>query len=280
MKYITLTILIIIISAFSLQAQNKSCCDETSAPKTMAGFSNDENFRNAHPTPLKFTIINELGKMVTYNTPDGKTANGYEIRQSTLSNKWLFVFHEWYGLNDYIKKESDELFSTLGNVNILAIDLYDGKVASNNDEASKYVQSVDVSRALNIIKGAMEYCGAEATFGTIGWCFGGSWSNQASIILEDRCKASVIFYGMPESDMERLKKISAPVLGIFAGQDKWITPEVAEKFKDNMKSLNKSIEIKIYDAVHGFANPSNPKHDPEATKDSKELALNFLKKNL
>lgn len=260
-------------------SQNKSCCDETSAPTKMASFSNDVKFRDAHPTPVAFNLVDGKGKMIAFSTSDGTTANAYEIKSEVASNKWLLVFHEWYGLNDYIKKESDDYFTNLGDVNVLAIDLYDGKVASNNDEASKYVKEVEVTRAINIIKGAADYCGKEAVFATLGWCYGGSWSNQTSIILEEKCKASVIYYGMPESDTTRLKKISAPVLGIFAKQDGHITPEIVSQFESTMKSLGKSIEIYNYDAVHAFANPSNPKHDPEATKDAKEKTLNFLKTN-
>ena len=84
--------------------------------------------------------------------------------------------------NDYIKKEAEEVAVTLG-VNVLAIDLYDGKVATNNEEASKYVQSVVNSRAVNIILGARDYAGSGAVFATYGWCFGGAWSNQAAIEL-------------------------------------------------------------------------------------------------
>lgn len=261
-----------------IMAQNKSCCDESSAPKTMAAFGNDEKFRNAHPTPVSFTLSDALGKMITFNTSDGKTGNAYEIKNDKNINNWIFIFHEWYGLNDYIKKESDELFTALGNVNILAIDLYDGKVAANSDDAGKYVQAVEIPRSMNIIRGAADYCGKDAVFGTLGWCFGGSWSNQASILLEEKCKASVIYYGMPETDTVRLNKISAPVLGIFGEQDKWVNPDVVAKFEENMKSLNKTTEIKSYDAVHGFANPSNPKHDIEATKEAKQITLDFFRK--
>jgi carboxymethylenebutenolidase len=141
----------------------------------------------------------------------------------------------------------------------------------------KYVQEVKTERALNIINGAKDYAGSDAVFATLGWCFGGAWSNQAAIELGDNCKACVIYYGMPEQSLDRLAKLKAPVLGIFAKQDTRITPEVAGKFEENLKSLGISVEIHIYDAVHAFANPSNPKHDPDATKDAKEKTYSFLK---
>jgi carboxymethylenebutenolidase len=293
-----LFIILFFIMAGISYSQHKDCCEEkqlggkseceqktsdastTTAPNVMASFSNDKEFRDAHPTPLAFTLMNGTGAMVTFKTSDGTDGMGYEVKASSPTNNWVFLFHEWYGLNDYIKKEAEEVASTLGNVNVLAIDLYDGKVAANNEEASKYVQSVVNTRAVNIILGARDYAGSSAVFATYGWCFGGAWSNQAAIELGERCKACVIYYGTPEQNTERLAKLKAPVLGIFAGQDKKITPEVAAKFEADLKSLNIPASIHIYDAVHGFANPSNPKHDAAATKDAKEKTYSFLKENL
>jgi carboxymethylenebutenolidase len=183
-------------------------------------------------------------------------------------------------LNDYIKKESEEIATTLGNVNVLAIDLYDGKVATNNDEAVRYVQSVTNDRAIAIINGAKDYAGSSAVFATMGWCFGGSWSNQAAIELGSRCTACVMYYGMPEQNKDRLAKLKAPVLGIFAKQDKKITAEITNKFEEDLKSFGIPVTLYHYDAVHGFANPSNPKHDASATKDAKEKTYAFLKDKL
>ncbi|MBE2216571.1 MAG: dienelactone hydrolase family protein [Ignavibacteria bacterium] len=264
------------------------CCEEVkgttgsdiTAPNIMAMFGNDESFKNEHPQPLAFTLADGKGKMITYKTSDGVDANGYEVKADNPTNNWVFLFHEWYGLNDYIKRESEEVASTLGNVNVLAIDLYDGKVATNNDEAVKYVQSVTNDRALVIINGAKDYAGSDAVFATYGWCFGGSWSNQAAIELGDKCKACVIYYGMPEQNPDRLAKLKAPVLGIFAKQDGRITPEVAGKFESDLKSLNIPATIIIYDAGHGFANPSNPKHDVTATTDAKEKTYVFLRERM
>ena len=51
------------------------------------------------------------------------------------------------------------------------------------------------------------------------------------------------------------------VLGVFGKQDTAPSPEMVEQFEQNMKAAGKQVTVKMYDAVHGFANPSNPKHD-------------------
>ena len=40
-----------------------------------------------------------------------------------------------------------------------------------------------------------------------------------------RCAADVINYGQLATDPESLKKVNAPVLGLFGGQDRGITPD-------------------------------------------------------
>lgn len=277
MKTLFIVLFSVLPLLFIRAQESHSCCDEDAVMK-FSRFGNDGNFVAAHNEPGGFKLVNPQGTMVTFNTSDGMTGNAYEVKAANPTNKYLLVFHEWYGLNDYIKQECENWSAELG-VNVLGVDLYDGKVASNNDEASKYVQSVTTERGLNIIAGARDYAPKDAIFATIGWCFGGGWSCQAAILLGERCKACVIYYGMPEDNKDKLANLKAPVLGIFAGQDKYITGEIVKKFEENMNSLGKKVTTKTYDAVHGFANPSNPKHDVAATSDARALATSFFKEN-
>jgi carboxymethylenebutenolidase len=131
-----------------------------------------------------------------------------------------------------------------------------------------------------IIKGALDYAGSKAKVGTIGWCFGGGWSLQTALMAGKQTSACVMYYGMPETDVEKLKTINGPVLGIFAKKDGWINPEKVKEFEANMKLASKKLTLKMYDADHAFANPSNPKFDKEAAADAHKVAVAFLKKNL
>jgi carboxymethylenebutenolidase len=45
-----------------------------------------------------------------------------------------------------------------------------------------------------------------------------------------------------------------------------------------MKTAGKGLEYKIFNGVHGFANPSNPKYDEALTKEAYGMALDYLKK--
>jgi len=70
------------------------------------------------------------------------------------------------------------------------------------------------------------------------------------------------------------------VLGIFAVRDGWITPAKVKEFEVTMKKASKRITVKMYDADHAFANPSNPKFDKTATADAHKHVVEFLKKYL
>ncbi len=275
--------LYVILFIFGIQilsvAQDKSCCS-TEKEVSFVSFSEQKEFRDVHQVPAAFTLKDAKGTMITFKTIDGKTANGYFVKSEKPSDNFIFVFHEWWGLNDYIKKESDELKDKLGDVNILAVDLYDGKVAANREDAAKYMQSVNQERALNIVSGAIDFAGKDAKVGTIGWCFGGGWSLQTSILLGKQGSACVMYYGIIDNTPETFKDLNAPVLGIFAEKDGWVNPEVYGNLEKNLKAAGKKVTIKSFDADHAFANPSNTKFDEAATKESKELTLKFFKENL
>lgn len=242
--------------------------------------THDKKFVASHLEPLPFILENPMGKDIDFKTPDGKNGHAYEIKNAKATDNYVFVIHEWWGLNDYVKQESEKLFKTLGDVNIIALDLYDKKIATTRDSAGKYMQGMKTERAEAIIKGAIEYAGKKAKIATIGWCFGGGWSMQAALLAGQQAKACVMYYGMPEQKMEKLKTLHAPVLFIYGEKDQWINKDVATKLEANMKEAKKSLEVKPYDADHAFANPSNPKFNKEASEDAFKRSTEFIKKHL
>jgi carboxymethylenebutenolidase len=264
-----------------VNAQNLtiSCCSKTSTAE-FAMLSKNESFKASHLSPLPFHFEAQKGRMVSINTRDGDKSAAFIVKADNPTNNYVIMVHEWWGLNDYIKQEAEKLQGELVNVNVIAVDLYDGKVATNPDEASKYMGTVKEDRIRAILGGAIDYAGKDARIQTIGWCFGGGWSLQTSIMAGKQGTGCVMYYGMPEKDISKLKTLNAPVLGIFAGKDAWITPAVVSQFEKDMKGLKKSITIKSYDADHAFANPSNPKYDKVSADDAHKIALDFLKGHL
>lgn len=243
----------------------------------MKQFALDPAFQALHPAPVAFHFEG-AGQMVTFKVADGINANAYLIKAKTKSDRWLFVYQEWWGLNDFIKKQSDTYFHDLGeNVNVLAIDLYDGKVTADPKEAGTFVSQVKETRLEAIVNGAIAYAGTKAKIANVGWCFGGGWSLRSGLQGGKQTVGTVMYYGMPVKDVEKLKMLSGDVLGLFATETR-ISKEVIEEFATNMKTAGKSLEYKIFNGVHGFANPSNPKYDEALGKEAYGMSLAYLKK--
>lgn len=238
------------------------------------------SFAMMHDNPLAYTVADPLGKPVSFKAADGTTAMGYEIRSKKKSNKWLFVIQEWWGLNDYIKKESETFYKDLGDVNVIALDLYDGKIAATADSAMKLIQSAKTERLESIIKGAIAYAGTDAKIYTVGWCFGGMWSLQSTLLAGKQAAGCVMYYGRPENNIEKLKTLNCDVIGFFGNKDRSPSPEVVNKFEADMQAAGKKLISHKYDAGHGFANPSNPVFNKEAAADAHAKAVAFLKERM
>jgi carboxymethylenebutenolidase len=278
-KLILLTLLICGVSlAFS---QSKmACCAKPSATQKFAMLASSKKFVMSHAIPKKFHFQSTIGKNITYKTADGKESTAYELKAKKPTNNYLLVIHEYWGLNDYVKQESEKLYTDLGNVNVIALDLYDGKVATTREDAGKFMQAVKDDRAQGIIKGAIAYAGPKAHIATIGWCFGGGWSLQTALMAGKQLVGCVMYYGMPEQDVNKLKTLNADVLGNFANKDQWINPKVVAKFAADMKAAGKKLELHQFDADHAFANPSSPAANNQAAKDAYGFTVAFLKPRL
>lgn len=250
-----------------------------SPSQEFASLGNDASFRGSHGKP-RLSHYQGAGEMISFKTPDGKKARAFYIPARVPTNKYLIIFHEWWGLNDNIKKEAQKYYNDLDQISILAVDLYDGKVADNSDSARKLMQGAKDQRIRDIIKGAIDYAGPNADIATLGWCYGGGWALQAAIMLGDKADGCVMFYGMPEKDVERLKKLQTPVLGIFAINDPWISTEVVKEFERNMKKAGRSLDVVTFDANHAFANPSNENYNNVAAGKAYHAAVSHIRGNL
>ena len=76
-------------------------------------------------------------------------------------------------------------------MNVIAVDMYDGKVAATPDSAMKLMRGADMGRMAAIIQGAIKKAGADASIYSVGWCFGGMWSLQTAILAGPQAKGTV-----------------------------------------------------------------------------------------
>jgi carboxymethylenebutenolidase len=277
-KYFLFIVLAFASAPIFAQTKMVACCSQNATDK-FAALANDITFVSLHDAPVPFTYHSENGTDIHFKTADGTDAHGWMVKASRPTDYYLLVIHEWWGLNDYIKQESEKLSKDL-DINVIALDLYDNKVAATPDEARTLVQSVKTDRAASIIKGAYDYMGSGAKVFTIGWCFGGGWSLQAALLGGSQVAGCIMYYGMPEDDVNVLKTLHCDVIGFFANKDRGITPAIVDKFQENMKVADKNLTVNRYDAEHAFANPSNPHFDKDATADAYAKTLAFIKERM
>ena len=272
-----LMFMIIVFQAYS-QDGAVSCC-APNATELYARNASDKNFQMMHDLPLPYVHISQNGMDITFKAADGTEAHGWELKAKNPSKYYLFVIHEWWGLNDHIKKESEKMWNDLG-INVIDIDLYDKKVATTQQDAAKYMQGVTTERAQNIIKGAYAYAGKDAKVFTLGWCFGGGWSLQTALSGGSQVIGCIMFYGQPEKDIEKLKTLNGDVIGFFGNKDQWPSPQMVDEFVSNMQKAGKKLLVYRYDATHAFANPSNPNFNKEATEDAYSKLIPFIKERM
>jgi carboxymethylenebutenolidase len=271
----------LIITAFIMTMAGKihaqqSCC--TSPAMAFNNLSLEKEFVEAHLPPAQVRYEPRIGKMVSLKTTDGPEVAVFEVRSGATQGKVVLMFHEWWGMTDQMKKAAEQLHQEAG-ATVLLIDLYEKKVTYNPDTAAKMMQSLNEQRVRSIIKAAIDYCGKFSKIQTVGWCMGGTWSLQASIMAGQMGYGCVVYYGMPELNARNLAPLQAPVLGFYGKKDLWISPEIVREFDITMKSLGKNFTAHSFDADHAFANPSNPKFNKEATAKANALMVDFLKKN-
>jgi carboxymethylenebutenolidase len=192
----------------------------------------------------------------------------------------IIVIHEWWGLNDWVKEQASKL-SDQGYV-ALAIDLYRGKVATTPEMAHEIMRGVPEDRAKRDLHAAFVFLSSQPNvkkdrIAAIGWCMGGGYSLDVAL-QEPTLRADVINYGHLATDPESIKKINAPILGLFGGQDQGISADDVKKFEQALKQNGKKVDIVIYpDAGHGFENPNNKDgYRAQDAADAWTRTVNFL----
>ena len=218
------------------------------------------------------------GRSLELRLPSGRTSTAYVSRPKGAARGGLLLLHEWWGLDDWVRLEADR-YATQGYL-VLAVDLFGGSVAADPDQAQKLMSALDEKAATEIEVAGIDWL-AQALPGkkiaTLGWSMGGGQSLNAALASGGKVAATVIYYGLPVTDVNLLRKLQGPVLGIWAKRDGWITPEKVAAFDLALKDAGIKHEFRSYDADHAFANPSGGRYNAPAAQDASEATHRFLR---
>ena len=221
------------------------------------------------------------GQMVSFPS-NGGTAEGYLATPESGKAPGVVVIQEWWGLNANIKGIADR-FAAEGFL-ALAPDLYHGKVTAEPDEAGKMMMALKMDAAAKDMAGAYDYLKKHAActgkVGSVGFCLGGGLSLYMSTLRP--IDATVVYYGALPGVRPDLAKVAGPVLGHYAQNDGWASPEAAAALEKQLKDLGKSVEFHQYaGAEHAFFNDMRPEvYNAAAAKTSWDRTIAFYKRHL
>jgi len=232
--------------------------------------------------PELSSAAGDTTQTVELTTAGGKKVSAALALPSADKAPAVVLIHEWWGLNDQIKSVAAEL-ANQGYV-ALAVDLYDGEVVTAPDGARSLMQGVDGAEATDTRVSWIDYLKTHSAtngkVGTVGWCFGGGWSLNASLAAP--VDATVIYYGNVKKEGAELSSLASPVLGHFATEDGWINQEMVDGFTAAMGEAGKagSLAVHWYEADHAFANPTSARYDADDAALSWQRTLEFFGQHL
>lgn len=224
-----------------------------------------------------------MGEMVQFPFAGGKTG-GYLSVPEKGTGPGVVVIQEWWGLVDHIKDVCDR-FAGEGFV-ALAPDLYHGKSTKSPDEAGKLMMALGIDEAEKDLGAAVQYLSTQDSttsekMGVVGFCMGGALSLYTAT-KNPNVGACVIFYGGHPNVKPDLQNLHAPVLGLYAANDGFVTPASVHELERKLKALGKQIEVTIYPGTdHAFFNDSRPEvYNAEASADAWQRTVKFLREHL
>ena len=199
---------------------------------------------------------------VTYRAGD-TTLRGFLATTATQDARpGVLVVHEWWGLNDYIRRRA-RMLAELGYT-ALAVDMYgDGRVADNPTEAGALMTAVVNDRKAAEARFAAGFDLLKAQPGTdgnriaaIGYCFGGAVVLHAAR-LGLPLRGVVSFHGaLGSMHTPTPGGVRAKILVCHGAADSLVPDSDVAAFKHEMDQARADYRFVTYDnALHGFTNP-------------------------
>jgi carboxymethylenebutenolidase len=195
----------------------------------------------------------------------------------------VIMIHEFFGLNESIVSKAD-LLAQEGYV-VVAPDTFRGSTTAWIPGAIYQVissKTENVNADLDSVYGWLESQPDVDSdrIAIAGFCYGGRTSLVYSL-HNNQLAATVIFYGSPETDVETLKQLPGPVLGIFGGADQSIPVEDVKAFDAALSEADIPHEITVYDGQpHAFVHDAAGIKAGGAQAEAWNQMLTFLNKNL
>jgi dienelactone hydrolase len=174
----------------------------------------------------------------------------------------VLVVHEWWGLNDYIKRRTEQL-AEMGYV-AFAADMYGGaKTTRDPKEAQAWMTEVVQATGLRAAraKAGLDILRQQPQtdkrhLAAIGFCFGGGAVLQLAYSGEP-LDGVVTFHGsLAPPDDTQAKQIKTSIVILHGAEDGFVKPETIDAVRKALDGAKVDWYMVSYaNAVHAFTNP-------------------------
>jgi len=166
----------------------------------------------------------------------------------------IILIHEFFGLSPSIVEKAQGLADDLGCI-VVAPDTFRGEVTDFIPKAIWLALTTSQDRVdddLNAVYSYLQGEGVRGKLAVMGFCYGGG----KAIRYTSKCQpdaATVIYYGSPLTDVEALRKLKAPVCGIYGSDDAQFPMALLDKFRSALEGSGVEHVLRVYDGVgHAF----------------------------
>lgn len=221
---------------------------------------------------------------ITFDSPKGNGPTKGLLARPAVAGKrgCIVVVHENRGLNPYIEDVVRRLavagYVALGPDGLTSLGGYPGDDDKGRDMQAKLDSgklTMDFVAAFEHLKGDPD---SNGKIGVVGFCFGGSVTNQMAVMLPD-LSAAVPYYGAAPKT-EDVPRIKAPLQIHHAELDTRLMQQLPG-YEAALKANHKTYEAYVYaKANHGFHNDTTPRYDKAAAELAWGRTLAFFKTHL
>lgn len=220
------------------------------------------------PPPLQATPLEELSNIrIPVPTASGTEILAYEAMPSGYYDAHknqepssplpsIILIHEFFGLNPSIIEKAQALSNAL-NCRVIAPDTFRGDVTNFIPKAIWLALTTPQERVNDDLDAVYSYLESENSqhngkVAVMGFCYGGG----KAIRYTSTCRpdaATVVFYGSPVTDVDELKRLKAPVCGVYGSQDAQFPKTLLDKFQSALNKAGVENDVRVYDGVgHAF----------------------------
>jgi dienelactone hydrolase len=194
---------------------------------------------------------------------DTLNMNSYVVYDENIQGQRpaVLVVHEWWGLNDYIKRRA-RMLAEMGYI-AMAVDMYGNGRMGNDPGAAQALATpfyMHPDMAKKHFDAALEEFKKnpnvdQSKIAGIGYCFGGGILLNLARMGEP-LNGVVSFHGSLVGTPADKNLTKAEILVCHGEADSFVPKEQVDKFKKQMDSIGKSYTFKSYPgATHAFTNP-------------------------